>query len=145
MFELGRQYFWAEPFARAAAIEAPAGDAEGSLIAALAKVLSHGPRNAAALMLGPTKLPAELRDTAALDALAKQKGPVAGMAELDAAYVRGLAPVENDPAFWKEQRTRFERARQHLPAEDKAGKALAQDLAKAAADTENELRQHSKP
>ena len=145
LFELGRRYFWAEPFARAAAIEAPASDAEGSLIAGLGKVLARGPRNAAALMLGPTTLPPELRETAALDALAKQKGPVAGMAEFDAAYVRGLAPPANDPAFWKEQRGRYERAQKHLPADDRAGKAAAQEQAKAAADTEAELRKHSKP
>lgn len=143
LFELGRLYFWAEPFARAAKIEAPAQDAEGALIAALTQVLSRGPRNAAALMLGPPTLPPELRNTAALDALAKQKGPLAGMAEFDAAYVRGLAPPEGDPAFWKEQRARFERARRRL--DTAAAKALAQDLEKAAAETEKELRKHPAP
>lgn len=143
LFELGQKYFWAEPFARAAAIEAEKSDAEGALLVTTSKVLARGPRSAAALMLGPPTLPAELRDTAALDALAKQKGPVAGMAEFAAAYLRGLVPPPNDPAFWKEQQQRYERARQKLTS--KADKAAAQDLAKAAADTERELRKHPSP
>jgi hypothetical protein len=76
-----------------------------------------------------------------LDALAKLKGSpagAAGFAEFDAAYLRGLAPPANDPAFWKEQRARFERAQKALV--DKAAKQKAADLAKAAADTEKELR-----
>ncbi len=145
LFQLGQMYFWAEPFARAAAIETPASDANATLVTGLAKVLARGPRNAAALMLGPPTLPPELRDTTALDALAKAKGqgPVAGLAEFDAAYLRGLAPPANDPAFWKEQRARFERAQKALV--DKPSQANAADLAKAAADTEKELRKPAKP
>ena len=143
LFQLGQMYFWAEPFARAAAIETPANDANATLVAGLAKVLARGPRNAAALMLGPPTLPAELRDTGALDALAKQKGPVAGLAEFDAAYLRGLAPPANDPTFWKDQRARFERA--HKALVDKPSQANAAELAKAAADTEKELRKQAKP
>ncbi len=145
LFQLGQMYFWAEPFARAAAIETPANDANAMLVAGLAKVLARGPRNAAALMLGPPTLPPELRDTAALDVLAKAKGqgPVAGLAEFDAAYLRGLAPPVNDPAFWKEQHARFGRAQKALV--DKVLQANAADLAKAAADTEKELRKQPKP
>jgi hypothetical protein len=145
LFQLGQLYFWAEPFARAAAIETPAADAGATLVASLAKVLTRGPRNAAALMLGPTTLPPELRDTKALDALTltKDKGPVAGLAEFDAAYLRGLAPPANDPEFWKEQRARFERARKALV--DKTAQGRAAELAKAAADTEKELRKQPKP
>ena len=143
LFQLGQLYFWAEPFARAAAIETPAADTSATLVGGLAKVLTRGPRNAAALMLGPTTLPPELRDTKSLDALTKEKGPVAGLAEFDAAYLRGLAPPANDPEFWKEQRVRFERARKALV--DKAAQATATELAKAAADTEKELRKQPKP
>jgi hypothetical protein len=143
LFELGRQYFWAEPFTRAAALEAPSGDAEGALVGALSKVLARGPRSAAALMLGPPTLPPELRDTAGIDALTNQKGPMAGMAEFDAAYVRSLAPPAGDPAFWKEQRRRYERARQQLV--DKVAKAAAQALAQAAAATETELKKNPAP
>jgi len=82
LFKLGQAYFWAEPFARAAAIETPASDGNAALLSALAKVLARGPRNAAALMLGPPSLPPELRDTAGVDALTKQKGPLAGLAEI---------------------------------------------------------------
>jgi hypothetical protein len=68
---------------------------------------------------------------------------VAGLAEFDAAYLRGLAPPANDPEFWKEQRVRFERARKVLL--DKAAQSRAAELAKAAADTEKELRKQPKP
>jgi hypothetical protein len=138
LFQLGQTYFWAEAFTRAAAVEVPAQDANAALVSALAKVLTKGPRNAAALMLGPTTLPAELRDTTSIDALTKSKGPTAGLAEFDAAYLRGLAPPANDPAFWKEQGTRFQRAAKKL---DAASAKIASDLAKGATDTEKELRQ----
>jgi hypothetical protein len=142
LFQLGQAYFWAEPFARAAAIDAPANDSNAALLAALAKVLARGPRNAAALMLGPPTLPPELRDTSGVDALSKQKGPVAGLAEFDAAYLRGLAPPANDPAFWKEQAARYQRAQKKL---DAPHAKLAADLRKAAADTEKELLASPKP
>jgi hypothetical protein len=142
LFQLGQEYFWAEPFARVATIATPA-EPNAALLAALAKVLAHGPRNAAALMLGPPTLPAELRDTSELDALAKQKGPVAGLAEFDAAYLRGLSPPANDPAFWKEQSARFGRAQKSLV--DKAAKQKAAELGQAAADTEKALRKQMKP
>jgi hypothetical protein len=143
LFMLGQTYFWAEPFARAANLPVPAEDAAAALVAALSKVLAKGPRNAAAMMLGPTTLPPELRDTTTLDALTKTKGPVAGLAEFDAAYLRGLAPPANDPAFWKEQSERYQRA--HKKLEDKDGKAKALELAKAAKDTEKELRKQPQP
>jgi hypothetical protein len=142
LFQLGQEYFWAEPFARVATIATPA-EPNAALVAALAKVLAHGPRNAAALMLGPPTLPAELRDTSELDALAKQKSPVAGLAEFDAAYLRGLSPPANDPAFWKEQSTRFGRAQKALV--DKAAKQKAAELGQAASDTEKALRKQMKP
>jgi len=142
LFGLGQTYFWAEPFARAAAVETPANDSGAALVAALAKVLARGPRNAAALMLGLPLLPPELRDTAGVDALAKQKGPAAGLAEFDSALLRGLAPPANDPTFWKDQAARYLRAQKKL---DAPSAKRAADLAKAAADTESELRKQPKP
>jgi hypothetical protein len=142
LFQLGQTYFWAESFARAAALP-PLHDSGSELIAAMAKVLSRGPRNAAAMMLGPPTLPAELRDTSALDALANRKTPDAGRAEFDAAYVRSLAPPANDPAFWKDQAARYQKAEKKL--EGKAAKSAAAELAKAAQDTERELRKQQKP
>jgi hypothetical protein len=144
LFQLGQLYFWAQPFSRAAALETPATDANAALIASLAQVLARGPRNAAAIMLGPPTLPPELRGVEALDALAKQKGSSAGgFAEFDAAYLRGLAPPANDPAFWKEQVLRYQRAQKLLT--DKGAKLRAVEHAKAAADTEKELRKQTKP
>ena len=144
LFQLGQTYFWAEPFAKAAAIEVPAQDAGALLVTALAKLLAQGPRNAAALMLGPPTLPPALRETQQLDALAKAQGPMAGRAEFDAAYLRSLAPPANDPVFWREQATRFDRAQKKLPVEDKTAKSAAADLSKAARDTEKELSQKPK-
>jgi hypothetical protein len=141
LFQLGQTYFWAEAFARAAALPALQ-DSGSELIAAMAKVLARGPRNAAAMMLGPPTLSAELRDTSALDALAGRKTPDAGRAEFDAAYVRGLAPPANDPAFWKEQAARYQRAQKKL--ESREAKAAAGELAKAAQDTEKALREQAK-
>ncbi len=143
LFQLGQTYFWAEAFTKAGTIEGSAQDPGASLLASLARVLSHGPRNAAALMLGPSTLPAQLRDVTALDVLAKAKGPMAGLAEFDAAYLRSLAPPANDPVFWKDQAARFERAQKKL--EDKAAKAAALDLSQAARDTAKELSQKPKP
>lgn len=143
LFRLGQTYFWSEAFAKAAAIEAPAQDPGAALLSALSQVLARGPRNAAALMMGPPTLPMELRDVSTLDALAQAKGPMAGLAEFDAAYLRGLAPPANDPGFWKEQATRYDRA--HKKLEDAAAKAFASDLFKAARDTERELSQKPKP
>ncbi len=141
LFQLGQTYFWAEAFARAAALP-PLQDSGSELISAVAKVLARGPRNAAAMMLGPPMLPADLRDTSALDALAGRKTPDAGRAEFDAAYVRGLAPPANDPAFWKDQAARYQRAQKKL--EGKEAKAAAGELTKAAQDTEKALRQQAK-
>jgi hypothetical protein len=142
LFKLGQTYFSAELFARAAKIETPATDGSSALVAALSKVLARGPHHAAALMLGPPTLPPELRDTAGVDALAKLKGPVAGLAEFDAAYLRDLAPPANDPTFWKEQAARYQRAQKKL---DAPSAKLAADFAKAAAATEIELRKQPKP
>jgi hypothetical protein len=142
LFQLGQTYFWAEAFARAAALP-PLQDSGSELLAAMAKVLARGPRNAAAMMLGAPTLPADLRDVSALDALAKLKTPDAGRAEFDAAYVRGLAPPANDPAFWKDQAARYQRAEKKLA--DKAAKAAAAELAKAAQDTAKELGKQPKP
>jgi hypothetical protein len=114
------------------------------LVSALAKLLAQGPRNAAALMLGPPTLPPALRETRQLDALAKAKGPLAGLAEFDAAYLRSLAPPANDPVFWREQAVRFERAQKKLPAEEKSAQSAAADLSRAARDTEKELSQKPK-
>jgi hypothetical protein len=68
---------------------------------------------------------------------------MAGLAEFDAAYLRGLAPPANDPVFWKDQTARYERAQKKLA--DKAAKSAALELAKAARDTEKELSQRPKP
>lgn len=137
LFQLGQTYFWAEPFARAAAIVPAQNDNDAALVVALSGVLARGPRNAAALMLGPPTLPAELRETTSLDALAKQKSPTAGLAEFDAAYVRALAPPANDPAFWKDEAQRYQRAQKKLGEKDAK---LAAELGKAAVDTEKALK-----
>lgn len=141
LFQLGQTYFWAEPFAKAAALETRGND-DSKLLTAVAQVLARGPRNAAALMLGPPTLPAELGNVTPIDALSREKGPLAGLAEFNAAYLRGLSPPANDPAFWNEQVLRYRRAQKKLTG---AWAQLATELALAASDTEKELRRRPAP
>jgi hypothetical protein len=136
LFELGRLYFWSEAFGKMADIAA--NDEASTLLKAAAEVLARAPRNAALLMMGPTQLPAELRNVEALSRLAERKGALAGHAEFNAAYVRGLAPPADDPEFWLEQAERFERAAKKLS--DGQAKTRSLELARAARATEKELK-----
>jgi hypothetical protein len=81
----------------------------------------NAPRDAAELMLQGPRLPGPLGSLDALDALAKQPGEIAGYAEFDAAYLRSLTPIENDPAFWTDLGDRYARAEKKLKsARDRA-------------------------
>ncbi len=142
LFRLGQLYFWSEPFVQAARISPDPAEPASVLLQALARVLARGPRNAASMMLGSPHMPTELRNTADLDDLAKLKGPLAGMAEFDAAVLRSLAPPPNAPGFWKEQAERYQRAQKKLEAP--LERAAAAELAKAAKDTEQALRLEAK-
>ncbi|HVR18919.1 MAG TPA: hypothetical protein VMS65_04470, partial [Polyangiaceae bacterium] len=119
LVDSGRRYFRAADFRRAREVLAQGKvDDAGHLLSALAVALARGPEDTAELMLkGPGVKGAF--DVSALDAIAKQNGVYAGAAAFDAAYVLGLVPKPDDPAFWDDLGARFEMA-QKLLSEKKA-------------------------
>jgi len=134
----GITHFAAPAFTHAQTLlgEKPAGDAE-RLLSALSVALSSAPRDAAELMLSGPRLPGPLGSLELLEALAKQNGPLAGMAEFDAAYLRSLTPPENDPEFWKDLAARYTRSEKKLKRTEH--RALARELAEAARATAKAL------
>jgi hypothetical protein len=143
LFESGQKYFRARDFQRAATLlEQEKLDEGGRLLAALAKTLSNGPGDAAALMLKGPFLTGT-GDVSGLDAEAKKKGRLAGRAAFDAAYLLQLAPKPEDPAFWDDIAQRFTQAGKLFRAGPKADAAaipLAQGYAEAARATAATLR-----
>ncbi len=135
----GITHFAAPAFVHAQTLlgEKPAGDAE-RLLSALAAALSSAPRDAAELMLSGPRLPAPLGNLEPLESLAKHNGPLSGLAEFDAAYLRSLTPVENDPAFWTDLATRYARSEKKLKRPEQ--RALARELADAARATAKALQ-----
>src|SRR5262249_26333297 len=97
---------------------------------ALALSLRNGPEDVADMMLkAPRPLPHA--QTAALDAVAAQGGPFAGIAAYDAALLHQLAPPDGAGApYWNDVAARFHAAAGILAAP--AQRAGAEDRAKAA-------------
>jgi hypothetical protein len=135
----GITHFAAPAFVHAQALlgEKPSGDAE-RLLSALAAALSAAPRDAAELMLSGPRLPAPLGNLEPLEALARQNGPLSGLAEFDAAYLRSLTPTENDPAFWTDLAARYARSEKKLKRSEQ--RALAHELSEAARATAKALK-----
>lgn len=135
----GISHFAAPAFTHAGTLlgEKPNGDAE-RLLSALAAALSGAPRDAAELMLSGPRLPGPLGNLEPLEALAKQNGPLSGLAEFDAAYVRSLTPAENDPAFWTDLAARYARSEKKLKRAEQ--RALAHELSEAARATAKALK-----
>jgi hypothetical protein len=100
--------------------------------------LSGAPRDAAELMLAGPRLPGPLGNLEPLEALAKQNGPLSGLAEFDAAYLRSLTPTENDPAFWTDLAARYARSEKKLKRPEQ--RALAHELSEAARATAKALK-----
>ncbi len=129
--DLGRQYFRAADFRRArATLGAGPLDAPGRLLDALAQALEKGPDDAATLMLKGPSVKGSF-DVSALDAVAKQKGPYAGLAAFDAATILVLTPKPDDAAFWDDLAARFESA-EKLLAEKKILASMSVRAKKAA-------------
>ena len=140
LFESGRTFWRAPEFALAstmATTREPMAE-EDRLIGALSRALEKGPKDAAAMMLGSTKLD-ELGDSSQLEALAKSKGPLAAMATYDAAVITELGSAGNPSAdFFRDLAARYERAAASL--RDPGQKKLARERAAAAAETARKLR-----
>ena len=140
LFESGRT-FWRTPefslASRMATTREPIAE-ENKLIAALSRSLEKGPADAAAMMLGSTKLD-ELGDSAQLEALAKSKGSLAALAMYDAAIIKELGSAGNSNSeFFRDLAARYERAAGAL--KDPAQKKQAHERAAAAAETAKKLR-----
>lgn len=139
LIRLGQRYWTADDFAAADRVlertskDTPSPDAQ--LLRAVAVALRHGPRDAVEMMLrGPQSFPA---DVGRLDEVVKARGPWAGAAAFDAAYLLELAPPAGDPAFWRNVSQRYSSAAVALP--DPADKARAKEFARAAAQTGDAL------
>jgi hypothetical protein len=145
LFESGQKYFRARDFQRAASVlenEKEKLDEGGRLLAALAKTLSSGPEDAAALMLKGPFLTGT-GDVGTLDAEAKKKGRLAGRVTFDAAYLLQLSPKPDDPAFWDDIAQRFGQAEKLLRAgakSDAVAAPFARGYADAARATASALR-----
>ncbi len=132
---LGRLYWRAVDFDQAAELAASArkdGAADATFSLALALALRGGPEDASDMMRkAPRSLPAA--STSALDAVAGQGGPSAGMAAFDAAVLHQLAAPEGAaPSYWSDVAQRFHAAAAKLT--DPAQRVVAEDRARAAED-----------
>lgn len=129
--ESGQKYFRARDFQRAVALlDREKLDEGGRLLAGIAKTLSNGPEDAAALMLKGPFL-SGTGDVSGLDAEAKKKARLAGRAAFDAAYLLQLAPQPDDPAFWDDLSQRFGQAEKLLKVGPKPDPTAAAPLAHA--------------
>jgi hypothetical protein len=144
--ELGRLYWRAVDFDQAAALAAAALGHGGagprppgghppdgaSFTLALALALRNGPDDASDMMRkAPRALPPA--QSAALDAVAAQtpRGPDAGLAAFDAAFIHQIASPEGaGAAYWNDVAARFHAAATLLS--EPAQRSLAEDRAKAA-------------
>lgn len=118
LFEMGRTYWRAEDFARAGQVAAGLSGAEPELLVALADVLKHGPKDAAAMMLQGPHLPAELTQVAPLDGLGKRSPSLAGFAAFAAGVLLETAPPANAPRkYWQDVAARYASAEKKLPPE----------------------------
>jgi hypothetical protein len=103
------------------------------LLLGVAQALSAGPRDAVEMMARGLSLPSGTGHLVVLERLTNARGPLAGAAGFDAAYVLELVPPPGDPRFWRDLAERYERAAPLLAASDDKTRAL--ERAKAAKDT----------
>lgn len=110
--ELGRTYWRRVDFVEAAHAAAKEGTAEGRLMLAVSLALAKGPKNAKEMMSAASASALGLGNTDALDALAAEHSPVAGMAAFDAAHLRSLSAPDGAAAgpWFTDVAARFERA-----------------------------------
>jgi hypothetical protein len=131
-FDMGRVYWRHVDFVEAAHAAKGSSKPEDRLVLALSLALARGPNGAADMMRAPTPSALDLRETQALDLLASEGGPFAGMAAYDAAHLRALAPVEGHGAiaYMKDVAARFRKAESMLtdPAQKKVAAQRAAEV-----------------
>jgi hypothetical protein len=89
--------------------------ADAKLLLAVALALRNGHENAADMMEKAPLAELGIGRVAALDTLSGQTGPLAGMAEFDAALIRQLAAPSDAPAsYWKDLASRYAQAHARL-------------------------------
>ncbi|MDB4938014.1 MAG: hypothetical protein JWP87_4986 [Labilithrix sp.] len=130
-FEMGRTY-WRRVDYVEAAYAAYTGDSQDErLLYALSLSLAHAP---AADVMMETKTPAalELSHTEALDVVATENGPRAGMAAFDAATLRSFSPPDGAAAapYLRDVAARFRKAESLLadPADKRRARERAAEL-----------------
>lgn len=129
--DMGRVYWRRVDFVEAA--HAAKGQSpDDRLVLALALALARGPNGAAEMMRAPTPAGLDLGHTEALDALAAEGGPLAGLAAYDAAHLRALSPPEGaaGTAWLRDVATRFRKAETLLvdPAQKQGAAQRAADI-----------------
>jgi hypothetical protein len=119
--ELGRLYWRASDFDQAIALTSKGFNGakrpdDVTMLLAAAIALSNGPEDAAEMMRKAPLNSTGMGQIGALDAVAKAKGPHAGIASYDAALILQIAaPQGAKPAYWKDVASRFENAAALLP------------------------------
>lgn len=111
-FELGRTYWRRVDFVEAAHAAYSGQSQDDRLVYALSLALVHGPNDAVAMMLAPSRDALDLTHTEALDAVAEENGIRAGMAAFDAAYLRSLCAPDGsgEVAYLRDVARRFHKA-----------------------------------
>ena len=140
LLELGQRYWRAQDFRRAGELSRlPAERASDERrLAAAARALENGPRDAREMMLRGA-FAQDPPDVTGLDELTSAAGSISGVAAYDAAYLLSLAPPrESAPAFFVELGRRYRQAAKRL--RDPAQQALALEQAKAAEQTARAAR-----
>ncbi len=129
-FEMGRTYWRRADFVEAAYAAKEAGaDPHARLLLALSVTLAKGPNGAKEMMAAASPAALGLDHVEALDAVAAEGGPTAGMAAFDAAHLRALSVPEGDaaPAYLREVASRFKKSAPLLA--DSNDKKLAEQRA----------------
>jgi len=132
--DVGRVYWRRVDFTEAAHVAKDVStrdpsNAEARFYLALALALARGPNGAKEMMTAPSPAALHLDHTEALDVVASENDPYAGLAAFDAAYLRSLSPPDGPAAapYMKDVAARFKKAASLLG--DAALKKLAEDRA----------------
>ncbi|MBS2014811.1 MAG: hypothetical protein JST00_18120 [Deltaproteobacteria bacterium] len=130
--DMGRVYWRRVDFIETAYAAKASSEPDDRLVLAIALALVHAPDGLAAMMASTSPAALELGHTEALDALAAESSPIAGMAAFDAAYLRALSPPDGAraPAYFRDVAARFRNAESLLT--EPAHKMRAAERAKEA-------------